>query len=181
MKCYQVITACRLHNGLMHLFQYPQGPDDFLFTFAPTLALGFTNWISGIKWPERAASLPSVSSFEVRNEWNLPSFPHIFQRAVLGKAHGQILLYHHHNHHPLCFLWCTTLMLLQVSFNRTTYLPTYLPTYLRTYLHTYLRTYLHRYIPTYLHTYLPAYLPATYLHTYLPTYVPTYLRTCLPT
>jgi hypothetical protein len=49
-------------------FENPQGQESVLFTTASTLTLGFTNWLSGIKWLGRETFLPNVSSFEVRNE-----------------------------------------------------------------------------------------------------------------
>ena len=46
-------------------FHNPQGQESFQITTASTL--GFTNWVSGIKWLGRETFLPSVSSFEVRD------------------------------------------------------------------------------------------------------------------
>ena len=49
-------------------FENPQGQESVLFTTASILALGFTNWVTGIKRLRRETFLPNVSSFEVRHE-----------------------------------------------------------------------------------------------------------------
>ena len=49
-------------------FDSPLGQDSLLFTTASTLALGFTNWVSGLKWLGGETFQPIVYGFAVRND-----------------------------------------------------------------------------------------------------------------